>query len=69
MELGVTVEQSYDDSINSGRNDYSTSPYTDVTTDHEGILNFLRHKSKVTMDHTGKFHKVYTHFSTDLGFQ
>ena len=69
MDSGVTVEQSYEKLINSGSNNDYTYPSTHVATSLKGIPYFLIQNSKSTMDHKGVFHKGYTHFSPNLGFQ
>ena len=69
MESGTTVENSYDELIQAGQDDASPSKSTSNAADLGGIPNFLRHYSKVTMDHKGAFHKGYINYSPEFDFQ
>ena len=68
LDSGTTVEKSYDDLIQAGWYDSypSNSPINVAAL--EGIPHFLRHDSKVVMDHKGAFHKGYINYSPEFRF-
>ena len=65
----TTVEKSFDDLIKDSLDDTSPPKSPSNAAALEGILHFLRHDSKVTMDHKGVFHKVQINYSPKSGFQ
>ena len=66
---GTTIEKLYDDLIKDSRDDTSPPKSPSNAAALEGIPHFLRHDSKVTMDHKGEFHEGYINYSPESGFQ
>ena len=59
LDSSIYVKKSNDDPIKAGMDDVSPPSSTNNAADLEGIPHFLRHDSKLMMDHKGGFHKVY----------
>ena len=64
----VSVERSYGDLIKDTQDDTFTPKSPSNDTAIEGIPHFLRHNSKVIMDHKGALHKGYINYSPETGF-
>ena len=69
LDSGTTVEKSYDDLIQAGRDDASPPKSTINTAALEGIPHFLCYDSKVMMGHKGEFHKGCINYPPEFGFQ
>ena len=69
LDSVTTFEISYDDLIKESQDDTSPPKSPSNSVALEGIHHFLRHDSKVTMDHKGKFHKGYINYSPENGVQ
>ena len=63
LDNGIIVERSYNALIKDNRDDKSTYNSPSNAEDLEGIPNFLRHDSKVKIDHERAFHKGYINYS------
>ena len=59
LDSGTTVEKSYVNLIQAGRDDATPSKSPSNAASIEGITHFLRHDYKATMDHKGAFQKGY----------
>ena len=68
LENGITVKISYDDIIKDSQDDTWTPKSPSNAAALEVIPHFLRHDSKVTMDHKGGFHKGFINYSPENGF-
>ena len=69
LESGTTVEIYYDNLIHAGWDDASPSKSKNNAVTLEGILQFLRHDSKVTMEHKWSFHKGYINYPPEFVFR
>ena len=69
LDSGTKVERSYDNLIKDSRDDTSPPKSPSNAATLEGIPHFLRHDSKVMMDHKGGFYKGYINYSSESGFQ
>ena len=69
LDSGITVKQSYDNLIKSGRDDVYPSISSNNSTTFDIIPHLIHHNSKVTIYHKGEFQKGYIHFSPEIGFQ
>ena len=69
LDSGITIEKSYDDLIQAGRDDGSPSLSKKKVFALDDIPHILHHDSKVTMYHKGVFHKGYINYSPKFGFQ